>query len=389
MQITHLWLQNWRNFKKVDINLGSRAFFVGPNASGKSNLLDALKFLSEVANPEGGGLRKAVNLQRGGLSKIRCLAATQPSDVQIHVTLTSLDGSAWDYELSLTQQQRGAEVVPVVKYERVKKNGRKVIEPRPNDDDKKDTLLLTETYLESPRTNQKFRDVQRALSRVRYLHVIPHIIRNRKLFNKDEREVDNYGYRLIEDMALAAKKDRRSRFRKIEELLKQAVPQLKDLGTVRDELGISHLEAWYEHWRPRSAKQNEMEFSDGTLRFIGLLWSLLDDSSSVILFEEPELSLHPAIVRYIPRIVHKLTQKSGKQVFMTTHSLDLLDDDGIQTDEVFLLEPGDATSIQPIGELRDVKVLMESGETIGRSLYPRSRPRSIHQGSLTKWLQDA
>jgi len=28
------------------------------------------------------------------------------------------------------------------------------------------------------------------------------------------------------------------------------VPQLKDLSEVKDEAGIPHLEAVYEHWRP-------------------------------------------------------------------------------------------------------------------------------------------
>ena len=50
MRIDHLSLMNWRNFKTVDVSLGNRLFVVGPNASGKSNLLDALRFLRDVAN---------------------------------------------------------------------------------------------------------------------------------------------------------------------------------------------------------------------------------------------------------------------------------------------------------------------------------------------------
>ncbi len=41
MRIRKVHLENWKNFLAVDIELGSRAFFVGPNAAGKSNLLDA------------------------------------------------------------------------------------------------------------------------------------------------------------------------------------------------------------------------------------------------------------------------------------------------------------------------------------------------------------
>ena len=55
MRIDHLSLMNWRNFKSVDVSLGNRLFVVGPNASGKSNLLDALRFLRDVATDGGGG----------------------------------------------------------------------------------------------------------------------------------------------------------------------------------------------------------------------------------------------------------------------------------------------------------------------------------------------
>ena len=68
--MTRLELQAWRNFsRQTDIQLGGRAFFIGPNASGKSNILDALRFLRDVA---GEGLQGAVAV-RGGMSEIRSL----------------------------------------------------------------------------------------------------------------------------------------------------------------------------------------------------------------------------------------------------------------------------------------------------------------------------
>ncbi|HRX87118.1 MAG TPA: AAA family ATPase, partial [Phycisphaerae bacterium] len=72
MHVSRIHLKNWRNFRSVEAALEQRVFIVGPNASGKSNLLDALRFLRDIAKP-GGGLQRAV-LDRGGLTKIRCLA---------------------------------------------------------------------------------------------------------------------------------------------------------------------------------------------------------------------------------------------------------------------------------------------------------------------------
>ncbi|HEC14719.1 MAG TPA: chromosome segregation protein SMC, partial [Rhodospirillales bacterium] len=47
MRVLRLSLENWRNFRKVDVPLQQRVFIAGPNASGKSNLLDAIRFLQD------------------------------------------------------------------------------------------------------------------------------------------------------------------------------------------------------------------------------------------------------------------------------------------------------------------------------------------------------
>ena len=57
MLVTRLGLKNWRNFRAVDVVLGLRVFVAGPNASGKSNLLDVFAFLKDVAKPGGSSER--------------------------------------------------------------------------------------------------------------------------------------------------------------------------------------------------------------------------------------------------------------------------------------------------------------------------------------------
>src|SRR6185312_17044563 len=99
MLVTRVELQNWKNFRHADVSLGWRAFLVGPNASGKSNFLDALRFLRDIAKP-GGGLQTAIQ-DRGGLSKIRCLAARQNPTVALRLELSAEPGGKpdWVYEL--------------------------------------------------------------------------------------------------------------------------------------------------------------------------------------------------------------------------------------------------------------------------------------------------
>lgn len=62
MRFTDLELKNWKNFTEVKVPLARRTFLVGPNAIGKSNFLDALRFLRDLVT-EGGGLSKAVELR--------------------------------------------------------------------------------------------------------------------------------------------------------------------------------------------------------------------------------------------------------------------------------------------------------------------------------------
>lgn len=72
--VTHVVLRNWRNFRLVNVPLRENSFLLGPNASGKSNLLDVFRFLRDISKPQGGGLQKAIK-DRGGISKLRCLHA--------------------------------------------------------------------------------------------------------------------------------------------------------------------------------------------------------------------------------------------------------------------------------------------------------------------------
>ena len=43
MKLTHIAITNWRNFAHIEFDLSSRLFVVGPNSSGKTNLLGALR----------------------------------------------------------------------------------------------------------------------------------------------------------------------------------------------------------------------------------------------------------------------------------------------------------------------------------------------------------
>ena len=127
------------------------------------------------------------------------------------------------------------------------------------------------------------------------------------------------------------------------------------------------------------AKQREDQFSDGTLRLIALLWSLLE-GDGLLLLEEPELSLNAAIVRALPSIIHRLQRRQKRQAVISTHSADLLSDKGIGGEEVLVLTPSaEGTEVQVASAIQEVRALLESGLSAADAVIPRTEPRASHQ----------
>lgn len=380
MIIKYIRLHNWRNFRDAEIELSDKIFIVGPNACGKSNFLDAFRFMHDIVK-DGGGLKKALE-NRGGLSKIRFLSSRDKPNVELEFSFAKDEKSKinWKYTLSLMQEQRGTHRTLVAK-ESVWNSEKGMILERPNKEDSEHSYLLEETSLEQSREHIEFRELYDFFNKVSYLHIIPQILRNPKYFGKMNipMEEDSYGFHLLEKIQDTSKSVRESRLRKIGEALNIAVPQLSDLELIEPK-GIPHLQANYSHWRKYGAKQNESEFSDGTLRLIGLLWVLLE-TNSMVLLEEPELSLNSEIIAQIPNLIYEISKmKTNKtQTLITTHSYDLLSDLSISGNQVLRFIPQDeGTTIERLTDDDESRTLLESGMDVGEVALPKTSPANIN-----------
>jgi predicted ATPase len=378
LRVTRLRLANWRNFTRVDVPLQRRSFIVGPNAAGKSNLLDSLRFLHEVV-AVGGGFQEAIR-SRDGVSKIRSLSARRPSTVEIAIEVgrDTTGSPEWSYELQFSQD---AQRRTSVKKEVVRRNG-KVLRARPDDYDKTDPALLSQTHLEQVNVNRQFRELADFLREIRYLHIVPQLVREPD--RSVGKENDPFGGDFLHQIARTQDNTRNARLRRILEALQVAVPQLQSLRLDKDEVrGTPHLVGVYDHWRPHGAKQDETQFSDGTLRLLGLLWAVLDGRGPLLL-EEPELSLHPAVVRHIPSLFASVQRKrGGRQILVSTHSRDLLAEEGIGLNEVLVLEPGaEGTKVKLAAEYPDITHLVDGGISLSDVLVPRTSPPGVEQLAL-------
>jgi predicted ATPase len=380
MFVSHIRLTNWRNFKSVDVPLGKRVFLVGPNASGKSNFLDVFRFLRDITMP-GGGLQKAIT-DRGGLSKIRCLSArTNPMvEIEIHLSEVSSHDVSWRYAIGIKQESHGRHDTKLA-YEKVWHKNKLILE-RPDKGDLDDNPRLSQTFLEQINMNAPFREINDFLESIVYLHLIPQLLRYPDAFAGPMIQTDPFGRSFLERIAKTPKKTMESRLKKIENALRIAVPHFKELSLIRDENGVPHLQAIYEHWRDKGAKQMENQFSDGTLRLIGLLWSLLEGDST-LLMEEPELSLNAAIVTRIPSIINRLQKNRNRQVILSTHSADLLSDLSIGGQEIIMLTPEEeGTKVQIASSIPLVCKLLEGGMSPGEAILPQVQPKNIEQLGL-------
>lgn len=378
MRIRKLIVKNWKNFVHAEVDIRDRMFLVGPNAAGKSNLLDVFRFLRDLAST-GGGFQEAIG-RRGGVSAIRCLAARRYPDVELSVTLESTEAdnrvSIWEYELAFYQDNQRR---PLVRKETVRRN-RDTMLTRPEEQDQSDPQRLTQTHLEQVNVNRPFREVATFFASIRYLHLVPQLVR------EPDRSVgranDPFGGDFLEQVAKTTEKTQKARLRRIQQALCVAVPQLKEVELWRDARGTPHLRGKYQHWRPQGAWQTEEQFSDGTLRLMGLLWAVLDKDGPLLL-EEPELSLHPEIVRLLPQMLARAQRRTGRQVFLSTHSPDLLRDEGIGLDEVLLLKPtAEGTDVSPAGSLPQVRNLLQGGLNLADAVIPLTRPEEAVQLTL-------
>lgn len=374
MYISQIRIRNWKNFKDASAHLRHRVFIIGPNASGKSNLLDVFRFLRDVAEK---GLKFAVDEVRGGISLLRCLAATRYTNIDIEVELSEGAEPLWTYQLEFNQD---AAQRPIVRREVVRRKGAELL-VWPGEKGSSDALLATQTALEQISLNSAFREVSEFFKSITYQHLLPQVVRDPRGFTATPVQDDPFGRDFLLQMWRTPERVRTSRLSKILRALQSAVPQLIELSVEMDTTtGTPHLVGRYEHWRPHGARQNEAQFSDGTIRLIGLLWMLFEGSGP-LLVEEPEISLHPAVVQKIPALMFRIGQvrkDAPRQVVISTHSDDLLSDRGIAAEEILRLEPSPDGTVIASADAAD-KAALQGGLSAAEVLLPKAAPASIHQ----------
>lgn len=388
MWISNLKLKNWRNFTQVDVDLQKRQFLVGPNASGKSNFLDVFRFLRDVGRQTGGGLQKAI-ATRGSMKKIRCLSARQDSEISISVSISESENDPipkWRYEIGIIEEVGPrSQRRPRISFERVWDSNGKQILNRPNKEDKEDEERLQQTYLEQVNNNRQFREIGKYFDKITYMHLVPQLLRHADEIKGNSLEDDPFGQGFLNNMAETDEDIRNSRLETINKIMKYATPRLENISFEHDQNnGKPHITAIYNHWRLHGARQREDQFSDGTLRLIALIWSLLD-GDSLLLLEEPELSLHSGIVENLAEFLYRAQQRKNRQILISTHSSDLLSNKGIGLEEILLLTPtrDEDTKVLVASQEKNIMSLLRNTDiSPAEAVIPSTNPSNFSQQTI-------
>lgn len=332
--IQRVQIRNYRSLAEVDVDLGPVTVLAGRNGSGKSNFVDALRFLSDAVNL---GLEAAV-MKRKGIGALRRWAPRKPRDVMIAVEgTTTKPVRSYEYSLELGSRSGGGFHV---KRETFRSSGDaeweteyevsqgKVVHIEGKGMVHLDEVQMPPTgLLLSARYPHPVWVVARYLSQLGFSSIVPNEVREPQKLAQ-EYPLAEHGENLA-SVLWKLKERRPQALSEISAALSVAVEGL--LGIDVQQTGVGggggYLLLTFDHELAGggTCTFDASQESDGTLRMLGLLTALYQVPSPAFLaIEEPELHIHPGALGVLSDVVREAAQARGTQVLLTTHSPDLL-----------------------------------------------------------------
>ena len=356
VKLTHLAVTNWRNFAHIEFDMSSRLFVVGPNSSGKTNLLGALRFLGDIgrrglvaASEDLGGPDRYFRSGADSAAFVATFNDTQNSaEFALFLRLISTDsestkrGSDADQTLAfpMTDPLTGE---PNDRYldvhQTITAGGKK-----PADEG--------ESFPVEDEEAQRTRVCQ-TLAGIRYIHPNP-----KKMLERADRYDPDHGTGFFQHAGRFSDQQLNAALNRIRPIMAAAVPEVPNLSYLR--MGLGTEVVFYNDTPDPGARgvYSHEQFSEGTLRLLGMLFDLatLPLTTSIVLIEEPETFLQASIVRSMSSFLAEVAMNHDVQMVISTHSPELIDSEVVLPTEVLMLRS-------------------QNGETTGELLSQSSDPR--------------
>ena len=384
--ITRVVLKNYKSIAACDVRLGPLTFLVGRNGSGKSNFLDALRFVADALNTS---LDHAIR-DRGGINNVCRRSCGHPNHFSIRLEFALPEGLTGHYAFQIKRRSPGGYEVQVEEcriqnklcltseeYFRVESGAvtDTSVEVAP-------AAATDRLYLVNASGLPEFRPVYEAFSRMGFYNLNPDRIRDLQAPDPGDmllRDGSNLTS-VFKQLSPTMKQD-------IEEYLSIIVPGTR--GVEIEKFGGKETLAFRQNVvgakHPWRFLANNM--SDGTLRWLGILVALFQGNHdtqkrvSLVGIEEPEIALHPAMVGALLDEFRHAAHKA--QVIITTHSPDLLEDKHLDVESILAVEAHDGnTAIAPVDEVGR-SVVRDRLFTVGELLRVDQLQPDPHQTPLT------
>lgn len=324
MRLESLQARRYRSLFDADIAIGDLNLFIGANASGKSTILDALRFLSEALLERD---FRGPLFSRGGLIHLAWKGATA-SSVELAVRVAASD-SVFRWSVHLVLQDRDVNVLERV-YQHPNGSPQQIqlLEAshghgwwRSGERGEKVYLRQSSTScaLAAAAANASFpaHDIAEFIGRWGFFDPNPFLLR-RDWSTVESPRLDHYGRNLAETLYRLDDATRQ----RILEATRAIVGLPEDiqprLAEDEDRFYFVQQEAGLQY------RVHQMGISSGTLRMLALMTALHTSSEAKLIgIEEPENYVHPgalsSLVEYLGDIGENI------QLAVTTHSPLVLD----------------------------------------------------------------
>lgn len=351
--VKRVQIRNYKSIGNCVVALGPLTILVGRNGSGKSNFLDALRFVADGLQTS---LDHAVKT-RGGVDAVRRRSTGHPRNFSIDLEINLQDGKTAVYGFEIGSQPEGGFFV---KRERLRiRNARneitaeyRMVEAKLEESsaEKMPPASRDRLYLVNAAGLPEFRGVYDELSAMGFYNLNPEAIK--ELQSPDAGELLHRDGGNIASVIGRLSSDQPKALERIKSYLKTIIPGISDLHRVglgpRETLEFRQEVVGSAHpWKFYAASM-----SDGTLRALGTLVAVTQLAQRkrpvrLIGIEEPETALHPAAAGALVGALREAA--SHTQVLVTSHSPDLVEQADLGTDTILAVQSQQGTSeIGPI-----------------------------------------
>jgi len=344
--LTHLRIRGFKSLRDIELPLPPLTVLFGPNAVGKSNLLDALLVLSRVATertlaealagPVRGFPNELFTFPPGGLPELLGQELAEfslesdfqptgngrrvdPMRYRVAVAIHPRSGSltvADEYLARLELRRAVPKGTPPIEVVGSRIHVRRKSRGRPREE----PLGLNHTIVSDPRlAAPEYTMTERArneLSKIRTYYLDPRSAMRQAV---PPREVEDIGSR-GQDLAsylYRLKNSHPNHFGAVIRTLRTIIPSIDSLSVELDEKrGTLEIQIVQDN-----VTYSSRIISEGTLRVLALAAIAVNPwPGALVAFEEPENGVHPRRLDLVARLLTSLAMEGQQQVVVTTHS---------------------------------------------------------------------